>query len=131
MVMKKSSFIVWWLVIELLIELFKACLPLNKIKQKNNYKPPSPLSGYKPTSRISCLGSGADVSLNLCHALCQWKCANELPWDQEIVTTDFNSPGPSLVSNPLTDSLEQVSYFGKICPFNLSSDNHENDNDLT
>ena len=47
------------------------------------------------------------------------------------MTTDFNSPGPSLVSNPLTESLEQVSYFGKICPFNLSSDNHENDNDLT
>ena len=129
--MKKSSFIVWWLVIELLIKLLKAHLLLNKIKQKNNYKPPSPLSGYKPTSRISCLGSGADVSLNLCHALCQWKCANELPWDEEIVTTDFNSPGPSLVSNPLTESLKQVSYFGKICPFNLSSDNHENDNDLT
>ena len=130
--MKKSSFIVWWLVIELLIKLLKAHLLLNKIKQKkNNYKPPSPLSGYKLTSRLSCLGSGADVSLNLCHALCQWKCAKELPWDQETVTTDFNSPGPSLVSSPLTESLKQVSYFGKICPFNLSSDNHENDNDLT
>ena len=69
--MKKSRFIVWWLVIELLIKLFKAHLPLNKIKQKNNYKaPPSPLSGYKPTSRLPCLGSGGDVSLNLCHALC-------------------------------------------------------------
>ena len=70
MIMKKSSFIVWWLVIELLIKLFKAHLPLNKIKQKNNYKPPSSLSGYKPTSRLSCSGSGADVSLNLCHAIC-------------------------------------------------------------
>ena len=39
------------------------------------------------------------------------------------MTTDFNSPGPSLVSNPLTESLKQVSY--------LSSDNYENDNDLT
>ena len=47
------------------------------------------------------------------------------------MTTDFNSPGPSLVSNPLTESLKQVTYFGKICPLNLSSDNHENDNDLT
>ena len=54
---------------------------------------------------------------------------NELPWDQEILTTDFNSPGPSLVSNPLTESLKQVSFLGKICPFNLSSDNHENDNE--
>ena len=32
--MKKSSFIVWWLVIELLIELLKAHLLLNKTKQK-------------------------------------------------------------------------------------------------
>ena len=47
------------------------------------------------------------------------------------MTTDFNSPGPSLVSNPLTESLKQVSYFGKICPVNLSSDNYQNDNDLT
>ena len=54
---------------------------------------------------------------------------NELPWDQEILTTDFNSPGPSLVSNPLTESLRKVSFLGKICPFNLSSDNHENGND--
>ena len=44
---------------------------------------------------------------------------------------NFNSPGSSLVSNPLTQSLKQVSYFGKICQFNLSSDNHENDSDLT
>ena len=54
---------------------------------------------------------------------------NELLWDQEMLTTDLNSPGPSLVSNPLTESLKQVSFLGKICPFNLSSDNHENDND--
>ena len=47
------------------------------------------------------------------------------------MTTDFNSPGPSLVSNPLTESLKEVSFLDKICPFNLSSDNHENDNDLT
>ena len=44
---------------------------------------------------------------------------------------NFNSPGSSLVSNPLTQSRKQVSYFGKICRFNLPSDNHENDNDLT
>ena len=47
------------------------------------------------------------------------------------MTTDFNLPGPSLVSNPLTESLEEVSFLEKICPFNLSSDNHENDNNLT
>ena len=35
------------------------------------------------------------------------------PWDQEIVTTDFNSSGPLLVSNPLTQSLKQVSFLGK------------------
>ena len=47
--MKKSSFIVWWLVIELLIKLFKAHLPLNKIKQKkNNYKPPPLPPGISP-----------------------------------------------------------------------------------
>ena len=57
--------------------------------------------------------------------------SERLPWDQEIVTTDFNLPGPSRVSNPLTESLKQVSFLEKICPFNLSSDNHENDNDLT
>ena len=44
---------------------------------------------------------------------------------------NFNSPGSSLVSNPLTQSGKQVSYCGKICRFNLPSDNHENDNDLT
>ena len=44
---------------------------------------------------------------------------------------NFNSPGSSLVSNPLTQSRKQVSYFEKICRFNLSWDNHENDNDLT
>ena len=34
MIMEKSSVIVWWLVIELLIELLKACLPKqNKTKQ--------------------------------------------------------------------------------------------------
>ena len=44
---------------------------------------------------------------------------------------NFNSPGSSLVSNPQTQSRKQVSYFGKICRFNLSWDNHENDNDLT
>ena len=44
---------------------------------------------------------------------------------------NFNSPGSSLVSNPMTQSLEQVSYFWKICRFNLSSDIHENDNDVT
>ena len=54
---------------------------------------------------------------------------NELLWDQEMLTTDLNSPGPSLDSNPLTESLKQVSFLGKICPFNLSSDNHENGND--
>ena len=72
MIMKKSSFIVWWLGIELLIELSKAHLPSNKTKQKNNYKPtlpPTPPSGYKPTSRFSCLGSGADGSRNFCYAL--------------------------------------------------------------
>ena len=37
----------------------------------------------------------------------------------------------SLVSNPLTQSLEQVSYFWKICRLNLSSEIHENDNDVT
>ena len=43
----------------------KAHLPLNKTKQKkNNHKPFPPSPGYKPTSRFSCLGSGADVSLN-------------------------------------------------------------------
>ena len=47
------------------------------------------------------------------------------------MTTDFNLPGPSRVSNPLTESLKQVSFLEKICPFNLSSDNHENDNDLS
>ena len=47
------------------------------------------------------------------------------------MTTDFNSPGPSLVSNPLTKRVKKVSFLEKICPFNLSSDNHENDNDLT
>ena len=47
------------------------------------------------------------------------------------MTTDLNPPGPSLDSNPLTESLKQVSFLRKICPFNLSSDNHENDNDLT
>ena len=31
----------------------------------------------------------------------------------------------------MTQSLEQVSYFWKICRFNLSSDIHENDNDVT
>ena len=41
------------------------------------------------------------------------KWAKELPWDQEIVTTDFNSSGPLLVSNPLTQSLKQVSFLGK------------------
>ena len=66
--MKKSSFIVWWLIIELLIELLKACLPKqNKTKQKQkkiiSVPPPPHPSGYKPTSRFSCLGSGADVSL--------------------------------------------------------------------
>ena len=44
---------------------------------------------------------------------------------------NFNSPGSSLVSYPLTQSRKQVSYFEKICRFNLSWDNHENDNDLT
>ena len=43
------------------------------------------------------------------------------------MTTDLNLPGPSLVSNPLAESLEEVSFLEKICPFNLSSDNHEND----
>ena len=67
--MKKSSFIVWWLVIELLIKLLKAHLPLNKTKRKKNSHKPSLLpppssSRYKPTSRFSCVGSGADVSLN-------------------------------------------------------------------
>ena len=57
--------------------------------------------------------------------------AKDLPWDQEIVTANFNLPGPSLVSNPLTESLKEVSFLEKICPFNLSSDNHENDNNLT
>ena len=47
------------------------------------------------------------------------------------MTTDLNPPGPSLDSNPLIESLKQVSFLRKICPFNLSSDNHENDNDLT
>ena len=47
------------------------------------------------------------------------------------MTTDFDLPGPSLVSNPLTESLKEVSFLEKICPFNLSSDNHENDNNLT
>ena len=47
------------------------------------------------------------------------------------MTTDFNSPGPSLVSSPLTKRVKKVSFLDKICPFNLSSDNHENDNDLT
>ena len=55
----------------------------------------------------------------------------ELLWNQEIVTIDLNSPGSSLDSNPLTESLKQVSFLRKICPFNLSSDNHENDDDLT
>ena len=69
MIMKKSSFIVWWLVIELLVELLKACLPKqNKTKQNQKIitappPPPPHPSGYKPTSRFSCLGSGADVSL--------------------------------------------------------------------
>ena len=44
------------------------------------------------------------------------------------MTTDFNLPGPSLVSNPLTEILEEVSFLERICPFNLSSNNHENDN---
>ena len=39
--MKKSSFIVWWLVIELLIKLLKAHLPLNKTKRKKNSHKPS------------------------------------------------------------------------------------------
>ena len=39
MIMKKSSFIVWWLVIELLIELLKAHLLLNKTKQKTIVSP--------------------------------------------------------------------------------------------
>ena len=43
----------------------------------------------------------------------------------------LNSSGSSLDSNPLTESLKQVSFLRKICPFNLSSDNHENDDDLT
>ena len=47
---------------------------------------------------------------------------------KKIVTTDFNLPGPSLVSNPLTEILEEVSFLERICPFNLSSNNHENDN---
>ena len=43
MIMEKSSFIVWWLVIELLIELLKACLPKqNKTKQKNHKLHPIP-----------------------------------------------------------------------------------------
>ena len=43
MIMKKSSFIVWWLIIELLIELLKACLPKqNKTKQKNHKLHPTP-----------------------------------------------------------------------------------------
>ena len=44
---------------------------------------------------------------------------------------NFNSPGSSLVSNLLTQSLEQVSQFWKIFRFNLSSDIHENENDVT
>ena len=47
------------------------------------------------------------------------------------MTTDFNSPGPSLVSSPLTKRVKKVSFLDKICPFNLSSDSHENDNDLS
>ena len=47
------------------------------------------------------------------------------------MTTDFNSLGPSLVSSPLTKRVKKVSFLDKICPFNLSSDNHENDNDLS
>ena len=73
MIMKKSSFIVWWLVFDLLNELFEAHLPLNKTAttKTNNYKhtypPPStPPYGYKATSRFSCFGSGADVGLNFC-----------------------------------------------------------------
>ena len=46
--MKKSSFIVWWLVIELLIKLFKANLPLNKTKQNKNNHNPSPPPGTSP-----------------------------------------------------------------------------------
>ena len=42
--------------------------------------------------------------------------------DQEIVTIDFNSP---------RSFASLYSYFGKIYRFDLSSDNHENDNDLT
>ena len=70
MIMKKSSFIVWWLVFELLNELLKAHLPLNKTAttKTNNYKHtyPTPPYGYKPTSCFSCFGSGADVGLNFC-----------------------------------------------------------------
>ena len=35
----------------------------NKTKQNKSCVPPPYPSGYKPTSRFSCLGSGADVSL--------------------------------------------------------------------
>ena len=37
----------------------------------------------------------------------------KLLWDQDILTTNFNSPGPTLISNPLTESLKQVSFWRK------------------
>ena len=37
----------------------------------------------------------------------------------------------ALIFVTLSANGNAVSYFGKICPFNLSSDNHENNNDLT
>ena len=56
MIMKKSSFIVWWLVFELLNELLKAHLPLNKTAttKTNNYKhtyppPPPHPTGISPS----------------------------------------------------------------------------------
>ena len=66
--MKKSRFLVWWLIIELLVELLKACLPKqNKTKtnKKNHKCAPTP-PGISPplASHFSRLGSGA-LSRNL------------------------------------------------------------------
>ena len=71
MIIKKSSFIVWWLVFDLLNELFEAHLPLNKTAttKTNNYKhtypppPPPHPTGIRPPLAFLVLVAGLMLAL--------------------------------------------------------------------
>ena len=86
-------------------------------------------SGYKPTSRFSCLGSGADVSL----------VTLSFNGNERKTCRGIRKSWPPTLTCPVlrlspTHWLRESKRFcflEKMCPFNLSSDNHENDNVLT